>query len=110
MGDPRADHRPDGTEQNGHDDADVLAPRASVTRAKVTLRAEGRGFQVGVDIEEMQRTEGWTALIDANRGYDVQRMKSSYHLELGCTFELNPAGASDEPRDAFAGTSECDAR
>jgi enoyl-CoA hydratase len=34
----------------------------------VILRAEGRGFNAGVDIKEMQRTEGYTALIDANRG------------------------------------------
>src|ERR1044072_3202926 len=34
----------------------------------VTLRAEGRGFNAGVDIKEMQKTEGFTALIDANRG------------------------------------------
>jgi len=34
----------------------------------VVLRAEGRGFNAGVDIKEMQRTEGFTALIDANRG------------------------------------------
>src|SRR6201999_281927 len=34
----------------------------------VILRAEGRGFNAGVDIKEMQRTEGFPALIDANRG------------------------------------------
>ena len=34
----------------------------------VVLRAEGRGFNAGVDIKEMQATEGFTALIDANRG------------------------------------------
>jgi len=34
----------------------------------VILRAEGRGFNAGVDIKEMQATEGFTALIDANRG------------------------------------------
>ena len=34
----------------------------------VILRAEGRGFNAGVDIKEMQRTEGFGALIDANRG------------------------------------------
>src|SRR6202158_5120191 len=34
----------------------------------VILRAEGRGFNAGVDIKEMQRTEGFTALLDANRG------------------------------------------
>src|SRR5258708_24213589 len=34
----------------------------------VILRAAGRGFNAGVDIKEMQRSEGFTALIDANRG------------------------------------------
>ncbi|MEU7828280.1 enoyl-CoA hydratase family protein [Nonomuraea sp. NPDC049129] len=34
----------------------------------VVLRAEGRGFNAGVDIKEMQATEGHTALINANRG------------------------------------------
>ena len=34
----------------------------------VILRAEGRGFNAGVDIKEMQATEGFGALIGANRG------------------------------------------
>lgn len=34
----------------------------------VVLRAEGRGFNAGVDIKEMQRTSGFDALIAANRG------------------------------------------
>ncbi len=34
----------------------------------VVLRAEGRGFNAGVDIKEMQGTEGFDALIGANRG------------------------------------------
>ncbi|WP_117211500.1 enoyl-CoA hydratase family protein [Allorhizocola rhizosphaerae] len=34
----------------------------------VVLAAEGRGFCAGVDIKEMQRTEGHAALIAANRG------------------------------------------
>jgi enoyl-CoA hydratase len=37
------------------------------TRA-VILRAEGRGFNAGVDIKEMQHTEGFDALLGANRG------------------------------------------
>jgi enoyl-CoA hydratase len=37
------------------------------TRA-VILAAEGRGFCAGVDIKEMQRTEGHEALIGANQG------------------------------------------
>jgi enoyl-CoA hydratase len=34
----------------------------------VVLRAEGRGFNAGVDIKEMQATEGFDALIGANKG------------------------------------------
>ena len=34
----------------------------------VILRAEGKGFNAGVDIKEMQRTEGFDALIGANKG------------------------------------------
>ena len=34
----------------------------------VILAAEGRGFNAGVDIKEIQRAEGYEALIGANRG------------------------------------------
>src|SRR5207248_7180832 len=34
----------------------------------VVLRAEGRGFNAGVDIKEMQNTDGFDALVGANRG------------------------------------------
>jgi len=34
----------------------------------VVLRSEGKGFNAGVDIKEMQHTEGFTALIGANKG------------------------------------------
>ena len=34
----------------------------------VVLRSEGRGFNAGVDIKEMQDTEGFAALIGANKG------------------------------------------
>lgn len=34
----------------------------------VILRAEGKGFNAGVDIKEMQNTEGFTALVGANKG------------------------------------------
>jgi enoyl-CoA hydratase len=34
----------------------------------VILRAEGRGFNAGVDIKEMQATDGFDVLIGANRG------------------------------------------
>lgn len=53
--------------------ADVItAAGADPATHVVILRAEGRGFNAGVDIKEMQRTKaegaGFTALIDANRG------------------------------------------
>jgi enoyl-CoA hydratase len=34
----------------------------------VVLRAEGRGFNAGVDLKEMQATEGFDALLGANKG------------------------------------------
>jgi enoyl-CoA hydratase len=34
----------------------------------VILAAEGRGYNAGVDIKEIQRTEGYTALLGVNRG------------------------------------------
>lgn len=34
----------------------------------LVLRAEGKGFNAGVDIKEMQNTEGFDALLGANRG------------------------------------------
>ena len=48
-------------------DAVTMAGRDPNTRV-VVLRAEGRGFNAGVDIKEFQRDEGFTALIGANRG------------------------------------------
>jgi enoyl-CoA hydratase len=49
--------------------ADVITGLGEDERVKVVvLRAEGRGFNAGVDIKEMQQTEGFEALIGANRG------------------------------------------
>jgi enoyl-CoA hydratase len=48
-------------------DAVTAAGRDPETRA-VVLRSEGKGFNAGVDIKEMQNTEGFTALIGANKG------------------------------------------
>ena len=45
----------------------TAAGRDSTTRV-VVLRAEGRGFNAGVDIKEMQKSEGFSALIGANKG------------------------------------------
>ena len=46
----------------------VTAAGADPAVRVVILRAEGRGFNAGVDIKEMQATEGFTALVGANRG------------------------------------------
>ena len=49
--------------------------------AAVVLRAEGRGFNAGVDIKEMQSTEGFDALIGANRGC-YAAFKAVYECEV----------------------------
>jgi enoyl-CoA hydratase len=49
--------------------ADALrAAGADEAVRAVVLRAEGRGFNAGVDIKEMQHTSGFDALIGANKG------------------------------------------
>lgn len=49
--------------------ADILTTLGrDVSVRVVVLRAEGRGFNAGVDIKEMQASEGHDALIGANRG------------------------------------------
>lgn len=48
-------------------DAVLTAGRDPGTHV-VVLRAEGRGYCAGVDIKELQRTEGYRALVDVNRG------------------------------------------
>jgi len=48
-------------------DAVTAAGKDPATRV-VVLRSEGKGFNAGVDIKEMQNTEGFAALIGANKG------------------------------------------
>ena len=49
--------------------ADVLtATGRNQEVGALVLRAEGRGWNAGVDIKEMQNTEGFDALLGANRG------------------------------------------
>jgi enoyl-CoA hydratase len=57
------------TAQGWHDLADALltAGRDPAVHV-VVLRAEGRGFNAGVDIKEIQAAEGYAALLAANRG------------------------------------------
>ncbi|CUU56732.1 enoyl-CoA hydratase [Parafrankia irregularis] len=55
--------------QGWYDVAEAVRAAAETHHARVVvLRAEGRGFNAGVDIKQMQRTAGFDALIGANRG------------------------------------------
>ena len=69
--------------------ADVItaAGRDMATHV-VILRAEGRGFNAGVDIKEMQNTEGFTALIDANRGC-FAAFRAVYECEVPVVAAVN---------------------
>lgn len=51
-------------------DVAAALDEASADRATkvVVLRAEGKGFNAGVDIKEMQNTTGFDALLGANKG------------------------------------------
>ena len=46
----------------------IIAAGADPDVRVVVLAAEGKGFNAGVDIKEMQSTEGFSALVGANRG------------------------------------------
>jgi enoyl-CoA hydratase len=46
----------------------ILAAGRDLSTRAVVLRAEGRGFNAGVDIKEFQKDETFNALVGANRG------------------------------------------
>jgi enoyl-CoA hydratase len=48
--------------------ADTVTQAAADGAHVTVLRAEGRGFNAGVDIKEMQHTDGFGALLGANKG------------------------------------------
>ncbi len=57
------------TVQGWYDVAAALDEASADPRTKVVvLRAEGKGFNAGVDIKEMQHTTGFDALLGANKG------------------------------------------
>jgi enoyl-CoA hydratase len=57
------------TVQGWYDLADTVRGAGRDPGARVVvLRAEGKGFNAGVDIKEMQSTGGFDALVGANRG------------------------------------------
>jgi len=59
----------------------VTAAGREPAAAAVVLRAEGKGFNAGVDIKEMQSTEGFEALVGANRGC-YAAFKAVYECEV----------------------------
>src|SRR6266540_4007442 len=61
----------------------------------VILRAEGKGFNAGVDIKEMQRTEGFQALVGANRG-----CFAAFAAVYECAVPVIAAVQHDRLRDA----------
>ncbi|MFE6508988.1 enoyl-CoA hydratase family protein [Nocardioides sp. NPDC057767] len=48
--------------------ADAVTTAAESGARVVILRAEGKGFNAGVDIKEMQQIEGFEGILGANRG------------------------------------------
>jgi len=54
----------------------------------VLLRAEGRGFNAGVDIKEMQASEGHGALVGANRGC-YAAFSAVYHCPVPVVAAVN---------------------
>jgi enoyl-CoA hydratase len=48
--------------------ADAITAAAENGARVVVLRAEGKGFNAGVDIKEMQQIEGFEGILGANRG------------------------------------------
>jgi enoyl-CoA hydratase len=85
----------------------------------VVLRAEGRGFNAGVDIKEMQNTSGFNALLGANRGCFLA-FKSIYECAVPVIAAVNGfclgggvglVGSSDTiiaSDDAYFGVPEVD--
>lgn len=75
--------------QGWYDLADALraAGRDHGTRC-VVLAAEGRGFNAGVDIKEMQRDTGHAALIGANRGC-YEAFAAVYECEVPVVAEVH---------------------
>ncbi|MCC5954028.1 MAG: enoyl-CoA hydratase family protein [Acidimicrobiia bacterium] len=85
----------------------------------VVLRAEGRGFNAGVDIKEMQATEGFEALLGANRGC-AEAFAAVYDCEVPVVAAVHGhclgggvglVGNADvivASRDAFFGLPEVD--
>jgi len=100
--------------------ADAMREAASDSETRVVvLRAEGRGFNAGVDIKEMQQIEGFSGILGANRGC-YEAFKSIYECPVPVVSAVNGfclgggvglAGNSDviiASDDAYFGVPEVD--
>ncbi|WP_193597032.1 enoyl-CoA hydratase family protein [Microbacterium sp. YJN-G] len=106
--------------QGWFDVADAMreATADAATRV-VLLRAEGRGFNAGVDIKEMQRIEGFSGILGANRGC-YEAFKAIYECAVPVVAAVNGhclgggvglVGNSDviiADEDAYFGVPEVD--
>ena len=61
---------------------------ADLSTKVVILRAEGKGFNAGVDIKEMQNTEGFDALLGANRAC-FAAFKATYECSVPVIAAVN---------------------
>jgi enoyl-CoA hydratase len=61
---------------------------ADLNTKVVILRAEGKGFNAGVDIKEMQNTEGFDALLGANKGC-FAAFKAAYECSVPVIAAVN---------------------
>ncbi|MGL4306330.1 MAG: enoyl-CoA hydratase family protein, partial [Mycobacteriaceae bacterium] len=68
--------------------AAVLSAGKKPTTHVVILRAEGRGFNAGVDIKQMQATTGYSALIAANHGC-AAAFSAVYNCEVPVVVAVN---------------------
>lgn len=99
-------------------EAMIEAGKDANTRV-VVLRAEGKGFNAGVDIKEMQKIEGFSGILGANRGC-YESFKAIYECPVPVIAAINGfcvgggvgfAGNADTiiaSEDAYFGVPEVD--
>ena len=69
--------------------ADAMRDAAADPETRiVVLRAEGRGFNAGVDIKEMQQIEGFSGILEANRGC-YEAFKAIYECPVPVVAAVN---------------------
>ncbi len=89
--------------------ADAILAAGKDPETRVILRAEGRGFNAGVDIKEMQATEGHGALIDANRGC-AAAFSAVYDCEVPVVVAVNGFCVASAAASAWSATRTSSSR